>query len=271
MICAVAHAQAFAHARRAGRGSCSSTPCRRRRRSRCRRCAMPCAASITALRPGAADLVDGQRGDVIAEAASQRRLPRRRLAEPRRDDVAHDAFVHGVGSMPARRTASRTAMAPRSVAVKSFRRAEELAGGRPNGGDDDGFSHGDSMSHARGRGQPAGSAEDSGASPRRGLDLDPAHRHLRRAGSGGEGGSCRPTAGSRGPRPDRARRRTGAIGAQSNHLGGAFDGAARRRFATRNGPSQATAAPCAGWRRARREESAVQVSLRIAECGMRNG
>ena len=34
------------------------------------------------LQPGAADLVDRQRGDVIGQAAVERRLPRRVLAEP---------------------------------------------------------------------------------------------------------------------------------------------------------------------------------------------
>ena len=31
--------------------------------------------------------------DVVGQAAAQRRLPGRRLAESGRDDVAHDAFV----------------------------------------------------------------------------------------------------------------------------------------------------------------------------------
>ena len=45
------------------------------------------------LQSRAADLVDGQRRHVIREAAVERRLPRRILAEPGADDVAHDAFV----------------------------------------------------------------------------------------------------------------------------------------------------------------------------------
>ena len=45
------------------------------------------------LEPRAADLVDGQRGDVVGKSSVQRRLPCRILAEPGRDDVAHDALV----------------------------------------------------------------------------------------------------------------------------------------------------------------------------------
>ena len=61
------------------------------------------------LQPRAADLVDRERADVVRQAAVERRLARRVLAEPGGHDVAHDAFVDDVaGSMPARATASRT-------------------------------------------------------------------------------------------------------------------------------------------------------------------
>ena len=52
-----------------------------------------------------ADFVDGERGDVIGQAAAQRRLARRILSEAGRDDVAHDAFVddRGVDAGPAHR------------------------------------------------------------------------------------------------------------------------------------------------------------------------
>ena len=94
------------------------------------------------LQPGAAHLVDRQRGDMIRQAAVERRLPRRILAEPGADDVAHDAFVddlridagapHGFGDD--QRTELRRG--------EAFERAEKLAGRRADGGDDDGFTHG---------------------------------------------------------------------------------------------------------------------------------
>jgi hypothetical protein len=49
------------------------------------------------LEAGPADLVDGERADLVGEAALQRRLPRGCLAEPRGQDVAHDDFVHAAG------------------------------------------------------------------------------------------------------------------------------------------------------------------------------
>ena len=107
---------------------------------------MPCCASITALRPEPHTLLIGERRDVIGEAALERRLPRGRLADAARHDVAHDAFVHHAGSMPARRTASRTTIAPSCGAGEVLERAEKLAGRKPNGADDDGFTHDSTLS-----------------------------------------------------------------------------------------------------------------------------
>ena len=103
------------------RRSCSSTPCRRRRRcrvaggDRLRR-------EHHRLQPGAADLVDGgrrrPRGSSPPPSAAWRAgfWP-----TPGRDDVAHEALVDG-GRLDARRaaTASRTTSAPSCGAVKSF-------------------------------------------------------------------------------------------------------------------------------------------------------
>src|SRR5262249_41149891 len=63
---------------------------------------MPPATAIAArggyplFKAGTAALVGGQRREVTRQAAVERRLPCRVLAEPRRDDVAHDAFVDDV-------------------------------------------------------------------------------------------------------------------------------------------------------------------------------
>ena len=94
------------------------------------------------LQPGSADLVDRERGDVVRQAAVERRLARRVLAEAGRDDVAHDAFVddrrvdagaaHGLGD-------DQRAELRRGEALE---RAEELAGRRPHRADDDGLTHG---------------------------------------------------------------------------------------------------------------------------------
>ena len=48
------------------------------------------AASITAVRPGEADLVDGDGGDVPADAGADGALPRRVLARSGLQDLAHD-------------------------------------------------------------------------------------------------------------------------------------------------------------------------------------
>ena len=91
----------------------------------------------------AADLVDGERGHVIGESALERRLPRRRLADAARHDVAHDAFVdhrrldarardrlaHDHGAQFGRR--------------EVLERAEKFSGGNANSADDEGVSHKD--------------------------------------------------------------------------------------------------------------------------------
>ena len=93
------------------------------------------------LQPRAAHLVDRERGDVIREAALERRLPRRRLAGAGRDDVAHDAFVHRrrIDARAADRFADdHGAELGRGEILQ---RAEKLAGRQPNGTDDDRFAH----------------------------------------------------------------------------------------------------------------------------------
>ena len=61
----------------------SSTPCRRRRRCRCRRPRSPCAASITAFRPEPQTLLIVSADTADRQAAAERRLARRVLAERR--------------------------------------------------------------------------------------------------------------------------------------------------------------------------------------------
>ena len=57
--------------------------------------AMPCAASITALRPEPHTLLIVSAPTLLVEAALERGLPRGRLAEAGADDVAQDALVDG--------------------------------------------------------------------------------------------------------------------------------------------------------------------------------
>ena len=49
------------------------------------------------LQSGAANFVDGHGADAVGQSAAERRLARRILSQPRGDNVAHDAFVDGVG------------------------------------------------------------------------------------------------------------------------------------------------------------------------------
>ena len=155
--CAVAHAQAFADARQQVRRSCSSTPCRRRRRCRCRRCAMPCAASITAFRPEPHTLL------IVSAATWSARPP---LSAACRAGfwpvpagttlpMMHSSTI--AGSMPARRDGLAHRRSRRAaVAVKSFSAPRNLPVGRADGGDDDGFAHGalDDHDDADGRVDP---------------------------------------------------------------------------------------------------------------------
>ena len=103
--------------------------------------AMPCAAEHDGLEARAADLVDGERGDTVGEAAAQRRLPRGILAEPRGHDVAHDAFVDDrrVDAGAAHRLGDdeRAELGRGEI----LQRAEELPGRGANGAGDDGFTH----------------------------------------------------------------------------------------------------------------------------------
>ena len=89
----------------------------------------------------AAHLVDGERGDVIGEAALERRLPRRRLADAARDDVAHDAFVDdgGIDARARHRFAHDHGAELRRGEV--LQRAEELSGRKTNRTDDECVSH----------------------------------------------------------------------------------------------------------------------------------
>ena len=89
----------------------------------------------------AAHHVDRDRASRFGQATAQRRLAGGILAEPRGDDVAHVALVdrrrrntrapHGLGY-------HERAQIGRAEVLE---RAEELSGGRPNGGDDHDIAH----------------------------------------------------------------------------------------------------------------------------------
>ena len=104
--------------------------------------AMPWAASMTAFRPGAADLVDRERGDGLRQSAAERRLPGGRLAEPGGDDVAHDALVDDgrvdAGSCDGLAHDERAELR----GGEFLERSQELTRRESDGADDDGFAHG---------------------------------------------------------------------------------------------------------------------------------
>ena len=102
---------------------------------------MPCCASITALRPEPHTLL------MVSAATWSARPPLSAACRagawptPRRDDVAHDALVDerriDAGARDGLANDQRAELRRGEV----LQRAEELAGGRPDGADDDGFSH----------------------------------------------------------------------------------------------------------------------------------
>ena len=93
------------------------------------------------LEPRAAHLVDRDGRDVVGQSAFERRLARRDSGLRRRDDVAHDAFVDD------RRVDAGAADGLGDDQRAELRRgqvlqdAEQLAGGRADGADDDGGAH----------------------------------------------------------------------------------------------------------------------------------
>ncbi len=81
------------------------------------------------LQPGAADLVDREGGDAVAEPAVERGLARRILPVARLDDVPHDALVDERRVDAGARARLRgPRSAPSSVAVSDLQRTEKLAG-----------------------------------------------------------------------------------------------------------------------------------------------
>ena len=140
----VAHAQALAHLGHAGTGSCSWTPCRPATAMSMSPSAMPCVASMTALRPEPQTLLIVSAPTPLLRPPFKRGLARRRLAGARADDVAEDALVDG------RRVDARAldgfAHGHRAElgGLEILESAQELAGGRANGADDHGLTHGGS-------------------------------------------------------------------------------------------------------------------------------
>ena len=103
------------------------------------------------LETGAADLVDGHRGDGGRDAGLDRRLSRRRLADAALDDVAHDDFfdVAGVdaGALDGGANGDRAELGggQRREAAEEF--ADRRAGGRDDDGGSSWVGHGVKVSH----------------------------------------------------------------------------------------------------------------------------
>ena len=93
------------------------------------------------LQSRSAHLVDGDRRDVIGQAALERRLPRRVLAFAGRDDVAHDALVDDAGVDARAPDGLRDDEGAEFRGGQILQHAEQLAGGGPDGADDDGLTH----------------------------------------------------------------------------------------------------------------------------------
>ncbi len=89
-----------------------------------------------------AHLVDGERGDMVAEPAAESRLPRRRLTETGPDDIAHDALVNArwVDSGPSHGLADHERTQVRGG--QRLEAAKEFARGCANGGNDNSVVHG---------------------------------------------------------------------------------------------------------------------------------
>ena len=103
--------------------------------------AMPCAASITALRPEPHTLLMVSAATGVGQARLQRRLAGRGLAEARRDHVAQDALLDG-----ARVDAGAPHGLPHDQRTELRRgergqRALKAAGGKPDRREDDGVGH----------------------------------------------------------------------------------------------------------------------------------
>ncbi len=116
---AVAHAQAFAHARqqvgRVAHGLHAAGYCN---------LYVACADALVGehyrLQSRSAHLVDGERGDLLRKSAVERGLARRILPRPALTTLPmmHSSTI--AGSIPARRTASATTSAPSCGAVNSL-------------------------------------------------------------------------------------------------------------------------------------------------------
>ena len=83
-----------------------------------------------------ADLVDREGSDVVGKPASERGLPRRILTGPCRDDVAHDALVHGIGIDSGTSNGLGHHERAQVGGGKGLEGTEELAGRGSNGADD---------------------------------------------------------------------------------------------------------------------------------------
>ena len=78
---------------------------------------------------------------MIGQTAAQRRLSRGVLAQPGRDDIAHDAFVHDCGIEAGAADGLGDHERAELGRSERFERAQELACRGADGADDDGFTH----------------------------------------------------------------------------------------------------------------------------------
>ena len=125
------------------------------------------------LQSRAADLVDGERADRVGQPGLERGLPRRRLAQAGRDDVAQDALVDLRRIQPGARDRLAHREGAQVWGGERLERAQELAGGRARGAEDDGITHGsrsrplavldDERSHERGTEQLLHARQDQRA------------------------------------------------------------------------------------------------------------
>ncbi len=93
------------------------------------------------LQSGAADLVDGEGGDALVQAAVERGLTSGILTVPRLEDVAHDALVHDRGIDPGAHHRLTHDMSAELSGLEVFQRAEKFPRRGSCGGDDNAVVH----------------------------------------------------------------------------------------------------------------------------------
>ena len=101
-----------------------------------------CAASADGLESRAANFIDGHGGDADVQAATQRRLPRGILPQPRLHDIAHDDFIDRFRSNAGAAGAFRNNLGAQLGSGKRRQATLKFTHRSPHGADNHGSSDG---------------------------------------------------------------------------------------------------------------------------------